>query len=91
MIYQKTINFGALPNSSIKTVTFSSSAVSQIISVEGIGTAGQNFFPIPYTKDSSSTDRTISMFTTNTSVSIVTFMDLTSASAYITLKYTKAT
>lgn len=89
-IYRKVINFGSLPNNSIKNVAHSISDLSYVIFANGISyssTTG-NYFPIPYSADSLQAQ--VKMWVTNTDVYLQTLADRTDYSqTYIVLEYTK--
>lgn len=92
-IYRKVVNFGALPNATIKGVTFDNINADTFMKIEGIAmSANSTAITIPFT-DVSSTTQSISIFANSTSVSInagsVNRSDYNKC--YIILEYTKTT
>ena len=88
MIYKKTVNFGALPNSTAKTVAHSITSLGKIIKLEGYGrkTNGATY-PLPYASAGSGS---IELYADNTNIEITTTNDRTDISeCYVTLYYTK--
>ena len=87
-IYKKTVNFGALPNTTTKTVAHGITAVDSVINVTGVAkfTTGV-FFPLPFA--ALTLPSQIQMFVDGTNISIATGSDRSSGSAYITIYYTK--
>lgn len=93
-IYKKTINFGTLPNASMKTVAHGISNLSEIIKIEGIfKSSGGYFSPIPqnFTGNSSMfSGACMTMRADNTNIYYYSSNDSTGDTAYITLYYTKS-
>ena len=90
-IYRKVIDFGALPNSTLKQVPHGISDIDAIVSFNGVTFAkNKTATPIPYVY----TDpiNTVSLFLEGKNVCIQTFGDKTSyINTYVTLEYTKTT
>lgn len=92
-IYRKVVDFGALPNATIKGVSFDNINVDTFVKIEGVAMSSNNAaITIPFVDDSSAI-QSISIFANGTSVSIstgsVNRSDYTKC--YITLEYTKTT
>ena len=92
-IYRKVVDFGALPNATIKGVSFDNINADTFVKIEG--TAMSNIggaITIPFT-DVSNTTQSISIFANNSSVSIDTGSVNRSDydKCYITIEYTKTT
>ena len=88
VLYEKTIDTGALPNNTSKNVAHNISNFNYAVSVECIGISGSNSYPIPF---SSGTANTIRVSCTLTNVNIQTNYDASSvSSSYTTLRYTKS-
>lgn len=88
-IYQKTINFGALPSSSTtKSVEHGISNMAYIVNIFGVTTDGTNMFPIMLTDDSST--GIVRLLMNKTNLQVWTGTDRSSYSAYITIQYTKS-
>lgn len=88
-LYQKTINFGALPNNTNKYVALPSGiTVGKIKSVEGFSTSGSATLTLPF----SSTDATgiVMLFVDGNGIGVTTAKDRSSfTTCYITIQYTK--
>ena len=89
-VYKKTIDFGALPNNTAKTVDHAIQNLNLIIDFEAFayGLDGTKI-PIPYIADTSANN--IRLLADNYAVEIITGADRTNMSAYVTLYYTKTT
>ena len=88
-IYQKTIDCGSLPNTTIKTIAHNISNIDSFVKIEGIAQNGSNGAPIPFTAIVQ-TDQ-LAVYVNATNISIVSGKDRSSYNAYITLQYTKTT
>lgn len=88
-IYKKTINFGSLPNSTIKEVPHNISNLGYIVEMKGITYNGTRYADLsaPGINDPG---RGIQITATSTNVIVTTGFDRTNDSAYITLYYTKS-
>lgn len=89
-LYEKTINFGALPNSTTKTIAHLISGLNFVVSVDGIAYSGSTYQPIPYTADSANINYNISLSVLSSDIRIITSQNYSSYNAYITLRYTKS-
>lgn len=93
-LYQKTINFGSLPNNSNKTVAHNIAKVNQVVSINAFGYNGtgtsRTYWNIPYTANGAITDQ-VMMYIDPTNINIATKKDMTSSGCYVTLQYTKTT
>lgn len=89
-IYKKTIFFGALPNSTSKSVAHGITGLSYIVNWHGMTTrTGDNIFrPLPLVSPASATTQAIVEFD-GTYVYIYAGNDRSAYAAYITLYYTK--
>lgn len=88
-IYRKTVNFGALPNATSKSVAHNISSLSSIIKMEGVAAYPTNvYIPMPFSSQTAGGD--ISLNCTATDVVITTGNDRSGASAYVTIYYTKS-
>ena len=90
-IYQKTIDFGNLPNNSGKSVDPNIQNLDKIIKIEGIANGGNNavMLPLVYSSNDSSYNTELSFSYFTGKIYIGTNQDRSSYSAYITLYYTK--
>ena len=88
-IYKKTVNTGALPNATTKTVAHSISNISSIVKIEGWATDGSaSFIPLPLVASDSSYGVEVAMTTTN--ITLASIRDRSGySSSYVTLYYTK--
>lgn len=89
-VYQKTVNFGALPNTTSKSVAHSISNLGIVISSVAFTNDGTNYVPIPATSTNSFSNQ-VSLTINKTNISIATSSNLSSYSCYVTLQYTKTT
>ncbi len=93
-VYEKTIECGAFPNASQKTVSHNISNLGRIISISAVGknpTSGGQI-PIPFTQLASSGEISDCVFFTNTDVVLISKTDRSGVSeVYVTLLYTKTT
>lgn len=87
-IYKKTINFGALPNASYKSVAHGITNLSYVIEISGMTYDGNRFRPliVPNAGGGAWTVPEVDL----TSVYIYAGTDQSSQTAYITLYYTKS-
>lgn len=87
-IYKKTIDFGALPNATSKSVAHGISNLSLVVAISGVGHAssGQNI-PLPNASSSSSFSVEVNANATNVTISCGT--DRSGYSGYVTLYYIK--
>ena len=90
-IYQKTVNFGALPDNTTKAVSHGISNISKVVSIEGWATNGSDFFSLSYYNPLAS-NYSAGVYATYSDVIIKTGGNLTPyTTCYVTLKYTKTT
>lgn len=89
-VYSKTINFGALPNSTTKNVAHGISNLGLVVDFSGVAFAvnGNQIAPLPY---AGASEWTTEINITDTNISIKTQRDLSGLNdSYITLMYTKS-
>lgn len=91
-IYKKTVNFGALPNASAKSVVHNISNLDHFVRVEGIAwTATKPAVSLPFASPNQLVGA-ISLLATSTGIDISTGNDRREfANCYVTLWYTKTT
>ena len=89
-LYEKTIDFGSLPNNTSKSVAHGISNISRIYQIDGIAveTSGNTYKNIPFTVHNTTTGN-ISMYVDHTNVYIQTSNDQRAYNGYVTLRYTK--
>lgn len=88
VIYKKTINFGALPNATSKTVNHNITNISEIVKIEGIAKSAQNnFTPLPFVPAAPTSLCDLSV--NNTRISMTAQDNRSTWQAYITVYYTK--
>ena len=87
-VYQKTIDFGALPNNKIKSVLHGISNLKMCVDVHGVFTDGTTTMTIPFPSASGST---VTAGVSATEVSITTTSNRTAYSGYVYITYTKTT
>lgn len=90
-IYEKTVNFGALPNLAAKEVNHGISNLDTVIGYDGVtkNQTGSTFLSLPRT--ASDSQYNMDIYFTTTQIIIVTQTDRSAHSAYITMRYTKTT
>lgn len=92
-IYKKTINCGALPNTTTKTVAHGVSDIARIIKFEGWAykSASDPDFPLPYVSPNATNSVGLAI-TPNDSINITTGSDRSTwTESYVTMYYTKTT
>ncbi len=89
-LYQKTINFGALPNADQKAVNHNISDLDQLVSVNAVAIGATNNFSLSYI-DTNSLANGIGIYVSNTAITIRCGSNRSSYNAYVTLQYTKTT
>ena len=83
-IYQKTVNFGALPNSTSKSVAHGITGLDIVISVEGwFKDSAPEYVPIVFNASSSAND--IGTYLDATNIIIITAKNRSGASGYVTI------
>ena len=87
-IYQKTIDFGALPNTTIKREAHGISNLNTVINLIGMAKGSTSQLPIMLTNDT--TAGQITVLVDNTNIEVWAGSDRSSYNAYITLQYTKS-
>lgn len=89
-IYKKTVNFGALPNTSAKTVSTGITNLDYLIAFEGVATNGVTIFSIPSLRIGNAVLEIGIWFSkVQAEVTIETGNNRSDFNAYITLYYTK--
>ena len=84
ILYEKTIDCGALPNNGTKNVAHNISNLGNIISITGFGTGNTNI-PLPWI----STANQCTVYVRGTNIVIVDNDNLSAYNGYVTLRYTK--
>lgn len=88
-VYEKTINFGALPNNTEKSVAHSISNVDKIWVSDGfVFTSSNVFYGLVHAAET--TQFVWDTHVDRTNVTIETYSDRSALSAYITVRYTKS-
>ena len=91
-IYKKTIDFGALPNSSIKNVDHGVANIARVVKIDGIISFGSNTWSnIPLVYQGVDSIYNAEFQVTTTQVHCATSKDRSNLSAIITFYYTKTT
>ena len=91
-LYRKTIDFGTLPNASIKNVAHNISNLYRVVKIGGYAYSSDtgNCIPIPYVSNSN-INQGITLYSNATNVCIKTEVNHTLFNeCYITLEYTKS-
>lgn len=88
-LYEKTVDFGTLPNAGTKDISSGLSNVN-IISITGIATGGGFVLPLPYAVPSgANTDISLNYNATGNYITIIDGYNWSDRTAYVTLRYTK--
>ena len=90
-LYQKTINFGSLPNNGAKSVAHNISNIENVVLIGGyaIRTSDTDCVPLPYAAPTAQNSIQCTCGVTN--VNVRTGVDRTDRVGYITIQYTKTT
>lgn len=89
-IYKKTINFGNLPNATVKNVPHGISNLNYVIKIEGTAAApNSTWITLPVVYRSADAAYNVEVSTSLTDVVCNTSQDRSMFTAYITLYYTK--
>jgi len=86
-VYQKTVNIGALPNTTSRATAHGIVNISTILSQSGFAATSTAFIPLPYPATVAASAISVSADTTNVTVTTGS-ATWTSYSAYVTLRYT---
>ena len=86
-LYQKTINFGALPNNTTKTVNHGISNIDKIVNIQAIAIVSTGTLLL----NDVTGNNYIRVTANKTSIDIKDDIDRSSANGYVTLYYTKTT
>ena len=89
-VYQKTIDFGTLPNSTVKSVSHGISNMNKFIKISGVWFDANNGWDINWSSHSTIAHQ-INAKVTKSNISITTASNYSAYSAYITIQYTKTT
>lgn len=89
-LYEKTIDFGALPNNTTKNVAHNISNIKRIVKVEAIASMlNGNSYPIPYNDMPNPNTGNLGFMVTATQISVITKTNWSAIYGYFTLRYTK--
>lgn len=88
-IYKKTINFGALPNASNKSVPHGIASLDVVISIEGVATNGTMGLALPFASTNSISNQ-IQLLRNGANIEISAGVDRSALSCHITIHYTKS-
>lgn len=86
-LYEKTINFGSLPNTTTKNVAHGITNLSAVVEIKGYIKQSSNYYPLPLGTFNANNNPQVSV--NNTNVSIITNADWSTGSAVVTIRYTK--
>lgn len=88
-LYEKTVNCGALPNTTSKTVSHDIANISKIVEIKGYATNGTLYLPLPFAGSSVTTG--VSVYVNTSNITFETGMDRSNfTESYVTLRYTKS-
>lgn len=88
-IYKKTIDFGALPNATTKSVAHNISNLSAVIKIEGVCSYSGSWATVPLMFNSSSALFNTDFYVDGTYLNASSGQNVSDRTAYITLYYTK--
>ncbi len=84
-VYEKTINFGTLPNNTVKEYSLDNNM--QVVGFEGVGISPAYVIPLPYIYPDEG--GIIALYTAGNKLRITTNSDRTAFTGYITIRYIK--
>jgi hypothetical protein len=95
-LYQKTINFGALPNATVKKVAHGITNLKNVVEIKGCAIQGNATLPLPDTSVDDMGANPLEKFiriivSSDNNIQIATGTDRSAFTAYVTLRYTKTT
>ena len=91
-LYEKTIDFGTLPNTTTKQVDHGlTNFVIRDLKGIAVDSSTNTTFPLPYVGGGASFDSYINIYVDSTKINIMSFTDRRVFYAYVTLIYTKTT
>jgi len=85
IIYKKTVNFGALPNASQKSVAHGITNLGQMVRIEGVSVGG---LPVNFANPLSN-NSAVGCYTDSSNLYMITNSNRSTDSVYVTLWYTK--
>lgn len=87
-LYEKTVDCGAFPNATTKTVAHNISNLKDVVAISGVAVRndGTSYKALPYIWNAS---QTIGLDTSPTTVTIVSTFDTSMYTGYLTIRYTK--
>ena len=90
-VYQKTVDCGALPNNTVKTVSAGITNPDKVIRLDGISQASNNILSLPqvYPSDLKTYDVSLSYHPQTDEIELICRQDRSMFSAYVTIQYTK--
>ena len=89
-IYRKTIDFGELPNATLKSVSHQIANLDKCVKMQGVAVSSSNLIPLPYIWINNTT-YDIVLYVDKAKVNIQTGINRTGLHGYVTLEYTKTT
>lgn len=91
-VYQKIVNFGALPNTTAKTVNHGISNLQYFTEISALAwTTGLTTLHLPFVNDANSTGGQVALLANGTQVVITSTSNrATFTTCYVTLRYTKS-
>ena len=89
-IYKKTIDCGALPNATSKSVPHGITGIGEIIAIDGTAYESEYTIKLPHTSQSNITYQ-VGITVTNTNINLASGGNLSGYThSYVTLQYTKS-
>lgn len=93
-LYQKTVNCGALPSATAKSVAHGISNINRVLDYKGISTDGESYATLPFVNpmQQNGINHGVMVMVDKTNITITNRLDYSSfTSTYITIQYTKTT
>lgn len=89
-IYRKVVDFGTMPDTAAKSVAHGISSLGTVVELRAMMTNGEGWFlPIPFV--SGAFEYQVSVTTSDTNITVTTFMDRTAWHGWAIIEYTKTT
>ena len=90
-LYRKTIEIGALPNATYKSIAHNIANISSVVRIYGYASNGTNFMPLPFINPAG-IQYCINLYANKTTINVETAMDRSSYNVvYATIEYVKST
>jgi hypothetical protein len=88
-IYKKTINFGALPNTTSKNIAHGVTGITQVVSITGIAKNGTAYRNLPMVHEGGYAAANVFLGISGANITAACDQNMSAWTAYITIEYTK--